>query len=338
MPHPDRPALVRWGVLGAARIAREKVVPAMFKAAHVDVLAIASRDPATAAEAARALRIPRAYGSYEALLADPDVDAVYVPLPNHLHVDWSIRALEAGKHVLCEKPLGLDAADARRLLDAAAAHPRLKVMEAFMYRLHPQWRHAKRLVDEGAVGRLQHVHAHFSYFKLDPANIRNQPAAGGGGMLDIGTYCVSLARYLFGAEPRRLVASVEVDPDLGIDRLASALLDFGAGRTATFTCGTQMLRHQTVQAHGSEGRVELEIPFNAPQDGPCRVWHETDAGTFEAVFDRVDQYALQAEAFSKAVVDDAPVPIPLSDALANARAIDAVFASARQGAWVDLAV
>ena len=327
---------VRWGILGAARIAREKVVPAMFKADHVEVLAIASRDRATAEAAARALRIPRAYGGYDELLADPDVDAVYVPLPNHLHVAWSIRALEAGKHVLCEKPLGLDAADARRLVDAAAAHPRRKVMEAFMYRLHPQWLHAKRLVDEGAIGRLQTVHSHFSYFKLDPTNIRNQPAAGGGGMLDIGTYCVSLARFLFGREPRRLVASVDVDPDLGIDRLASALLDFGAGRTATFTCGTQLLRHQTAQAFGSEGRVQLEIPFNAPQDGPSRVWHETDGGTFETVFDRVDQYALQAEAFSKAVLDDAPVPVPLSDALANARALDAVFESARLGAWVEL--
>jgi predicted dehydrogenase len=326
---------VRWGVLGTARIAREKVVPAMFKAAHVEVLAIASRDAATADAAARALRIPRAYGSYDALLADPDVDAVYVPLPNHLHVDWSIRALEAGKHVLCEKPLGLDAADVRRLVDAAAAHPRLKLMEAFMYRLHPQWLHAKRLVDEGAIGRLQTVHGHFSYFKLDPGNIRNQPDAGGGGMLDIGTYCVSLARFLFGAEPVRVASVVDVDPDLGIDRLTSAILDFGGGRTATFTCGTQMLRHQTAQAFGTEGRVELEIPFNAPQDGPSRVWHETEAGTFETVFDRVDQYALQAEAFSRSVLDVGPVPIPLSDALANARAVDAVFASARRGGWVD---
>ena len=327
---------VRWGVLGAARIALEKVVPAMIKAAHDEVLALASRELGSAEAAARALRIPRPYGSYEELLADSDVDAVYVPLPNHLHVDWSIRALEAGKHVLCEKPLGLDAADARRLLDAAAAHPHLKVMEAFMYRLHPQWLHAKRLVDEGAIGRLQTVHSHFSYFKLDPANIRNQPDAGGGGMLDIGTYDVSLSRFLFGTEPERVVAVVDVDPDLGIDRLASAVLDFGAGRTATFTCGTQMLGYQTVHAFGSEGRVQLEIPFNAPQDGPSRVWHQTAGGIFETVFDRVDQYALQAEAFSVAVLDDAPVPIPLSDALANARAIDAVFESARRGGWVDL--
>jgi predicted dehydrogenase len=328
---------VRWGILSTARIAREKVIPAMFKADHVEVVAIASRDAAAARAAADALRIPRAHGAYEALLADPGVDAVYVPLPNHLHVDWSIRALEAGKHVLCEKPLGMDAADAARLAAAAAAHPHLKVMEAFMYRLHPQWRLAKQLVDGGDVGRLQTVHTHFSYFKLDPTNIRNQPEAGGGGLMDIGTYAISLSRFLFAREPARLVATVDIDPKLGVDRLVSAILDFGEGRTATFTCGTQHQAYQAVHAFGSDGRIELEIPFNAPQDGPCRLWHETSDGIHETLFDRVDQYTLQAEAFSRAVLDDAPVPIPLSDAVANMRAIDAVFESGRRGQWVEVA-
>jgi predicted dehydrogenase len=324
----------RWGILSTARIAREKVIPAMFKAGATEVVAIASRSESAARDAAAALRIPRAFDSYEGLLADPDVDAVYVPLPNHMHVDWSIRALEAGKHVLCEKPLGMNAADAGRLLAAAEAHPRLKVMEAFMYRLHPQWRQAKRLVDEGAVGRLQTVHSHFSYRQLDPGNIRNQPEAGGGGLMDIGCYDVSLSRYLFGREPERVVASVAYDPELGVDRLVSAVLDFGAGRTATFSCGTQLQGYQRVAAFGSDGRIEIEIPFNAPQDGPCRLWHQTEAGTFETVFDRVDQYALQAEAFSRAVLDDTPVPTPLADGVANMRVIDAIFESGRQGAWV----
>jgi predicted dehydrogenase len=331
MPEP-----VRWGILSTARIARDKVIPAMFKARDVEVVAIASRTIDTAQRAAEELRIPRAHGSYEALLADREVDAVYVPIPNHMHVDWSIRALEAGKHVLCEKPIGLDAADALRLVAAADARPHLKVMEAFMYRFHPQWIEAKRLVDEGAVGRLQSIHSHFSYFKLDPTNIRNQVEAGGGGLMDIGSYDVSLSRHLYGREPLRLVASVDVDPDLGIDRLVSALLDFGEGRTATFTCGTQLLRHQSVQVFGSDGRVELEIPFNAPQDGPTRLWHETEAGTWETVFDRVDQYTLQAEAFSRAVLDDAPVPTPLADAVANMRVIDAILESARCGGWVSV--
>jgi len=327
---------VRWGILSTARIAREKVIPALFKAEAVEVVAIASREAEAARAAAAALRIPRAHASYEALLADDGVDAVYIPLPNHLHVDWSIRALEAGKHVLVEKPLGMDAADAERLVRAAEARPALKVMEAFMYRFHPQWLAAKALVDEGAIGRLQQVHSHFSYFKLDPSNIRNQPEAGGGGLMDIGCYDVSLARYLFGREPERVVATVDLDPSLGVDRLVSAILDFGAGRTATFSCGTQLLRHQTAHAFGDLGRVQLEIPFNAPQDGPSRLWHETESGTFERVFDRVDQYTLQAEAFSRAVLSGAPVPLPLSDGLANMRVLDAIKASAREEGWVTL--
>ena len=331
------PQRVRWGILSTARIARDKVIPGMFKASNVEVVAIASRDEERAREVAAGMRIPRAHGSYEALLADPAVDAVYVPLPNHLHVDWSIRALEAGKHVLCEKPLGIDADDAERLAAAAIAHPEHKVMEGFMYRFHPQWLALKGLVDDGSIGRLQQVHSHFSYFKLDPDNIRNQPEAGGGGLMDIGCYDVSLARYLFGSEPLRVVATVDLDPELGVDRLVSALLDFGTGRTSTFSCGTQMLRHQTAQAFGSAGRLELEIPFNAPQDGPCRLWFETDEGTCERVFDRVDQYTLQVEAFSRAVLEDEPVPLPLSDGVANMRVLDAIKASSRERGWVAVA-
>ena len=331
---PDR---LRWGILSTARIARDKVIPAMLKASNVEVVAIASRQLEAAQNVASALRLDRAHGSYEALLEDPEVDAVYVPLPNHLHVDWSIRALEAGKHVLCEKPLGMDADDAERLAAAGEAHPELKLMEGFMYRFHPQWIDMKRLVDEGAIGQLQQVHSHFSYFKLDPANIRNQPEVGGGGLMDIGCYDVSLARYLFGREPLRVVASVDLDPELGVDRLVSALLDFGSGRTATFTCGTQMLRYQRAQAFGSEGRLELEIPFNAPPDGPCRSWHETDEGTFERVYDRVDQYTLQAEAFSRAVLEDEPVPLPIADGVANMRVLDAIKASSRENGWVAVA-
>ncbi|CAN5714068.1 Gfo/Idh/MocA family oxidoreductase [soil metagenome] len=325
---------VRWGILSTARIAREKVIPAMFKGVGIDVVAIASRAEDAALEAADALRIPRAHATYEALLEDSEVDAVYVCVPNHLHVTWTIRALEAGKHVLCEKPIGMDTEDAERLVAAAARFPELKVMEAFMYRFHPQWIEARRLVDDGAIGRLQHVHSHFSYFKLDPTNIRNQVEAGGGGLMDIGSYDVSLSRFLFDREPDRVVASVDYDPDLKIDRLVSALLDFGEGRTATFTCGTQLIRHQRAQAFGSDGRVELEIPFNAPQDGPTRLWHETESGTCERVFDRVDQYTLQVEAFSNAIRDDTPVPTPLADAVANMRTIDAIVESGRTRGWV----
>ncbi len=326
------PERVRWGVMSTARIAREKVVPGMLGARNVEVVAIASRSLDRARASAAELRIPRAHGSYEALLADADVDAVYVPLPNALHVEWSIRALEAGKHVLCEKPLGMNAADAERLARAASGRPELKVMEAFMYRFHPQWIFAKRLVDEGAIGQLLQVHSHFSYYKLDPDNIRNQPEAGGGGLMDIGCYDVSLARYLFGEEPLRVIAAVDLDPTLGVDRLVSALLDFSGGRSATFSCATQLWPHQRAEAFGSHGRVELEIPFNAPQDGPCRVWYESEAGVEERSFSD-DQYRLQAEAFSRSILENEPVPLPLSDGVANMRVLDAIKASSREGGW-----
>jgi len=326
---------VRWGVLSTANIAVSKVIPALQKSELVEVSAVASRDLGRAQAAADRLRIPHAYGSYEELLASPDVDVVYNPLPNHLHVPWSMKAIEAGKHVLCEKPVGLSAEEGERLLEAAREHPELKVMEAFMYRFHPQWREVKRIVDEGGIGELRTIQSFFSYFKLDPDNIRNMPDIGGGGLMDIGCYNISLSRFLFGAEPRRVVSTVEFDPDLGVDRLSSAILDFGRG-TSTFTCSTQLAPYQAVSVFGTQGRVTLEIPFNAPQDGPTRLWHQRDGETVERVFDRVDQYTLQGDALSRAILDGTPVPTPLEDAVANMRVIEAVFGSGRSDGWVDV--
>jgi len=320
---------IRWGVLGAARIALNKVIPAIQASRHNVVTALASRDPEKGAAAAASLNIPRVYDTYEALLADPAIDAVYVPLPNHLHVDWSIKALEAGKHVLCEKPLGLDVADARRLVDASLRFPRLKVMEAFMYRHHPQWVQAKAWVDAGAIGRLRVVQAFFSYTNLDPANIRNQVDAGGGGLMDIGCYCISSARLLFGAEPRRIEGTIERDPTFGTDRLASGLLEFDEG-TATFTCSTQLAAYQRVNILGTAGRIEIEIPFNAPANQPTRLWlqpHNEPAR--EHLVEACDQYTLQADAFARAILDDTPVPVPLDDAVANLKVIEALLASMR---------
>ena len=327
---------LRWGILGTANIALSKVIPAMQKSGMLEVAAIASRDLGKAREAAERLRIPDAYGSYEELLAASDVDAVYIPLPNHLHVPWSLKAIEAGKHVLCEKPIGLSAEEGEALLEAAKAHPELKVMEAFMYRFHPQWQAVKEIVDEGGIGELRTIQSFFSYFKRDPDNIRNMADIGGGGLMDIGCYNISLSRYLFGAEPRRLVSTVELDPELRVDRLSSAILDFGNG-TSTFTCSTQLAPHQSVDVFGTEGRVTLEIPFNAPQDGPARLWHARGGETVARVFDRVDQYTLQAEAFTRAVQEGTPVPTPLEDAVANMRVIEAVFGSGRSDGWVEVA-
>jgi predicted dehydrogenase len=323
---------LRWGVLGTARIAVTKVIPAMQQCRYGQVTAIASRDPEKARAAADRLGLPKAFSSFEQLLADVDIDAVYIPLPNHMHVPWSIRSLRAGKHVLCEKPVGMNAADANTLLTESARHPSLKVMEAFMYRFHPQWRRAHELVALREIGELRTIATFFSYSNIDPADIRNRADAGGGALMDIGCYGISLARFLFGREPERVLGWMEHDPHFRTDRLTSAVLDFGAG-TATFTCGTQLVRHQRVDIVGTNGRIEIEIPFNAPPDRNCRIWHQRDTDIHEIQFDICDQYTIQGDLFSRAVLDDSPVPTPLADAVANMRVIDAVVRSAREGEW-----
>jgi predicted dehydrogenase len=323
---------VRWGILSTAKIGVNKVIPAMQKAEHCEIVAIASRDAGRAQAVARALQIPKTHNSYESLLADSNVEAIYNPLPNHLHIAWSIKAIEAGKHVLCEKPIGLTANEGQLLVDAARLHPHLKVMEAFMYRHHPQWREARRLVDDGRIGDLRTIHSFFSYFIDDPANLCNSVEYGGGGLRDIGCYPISLSRFLFRAEPSRVLGIAEYDPRFRTDRLTSAILDFGTG-TATFTCATQLAPYQRVNIYGTEGRVEIEIPFNAPPDVPCKIWHQQDQATREIVVDICDQYGIQGDLFSLAILNDAPVPTPIEDAVANMCVIDAIFASAHDGHW-----
>ena len=328
-------ATVRWGVLSTANIGIAKVLPAMQRGSYCTVAGIASRRVEAARAAATRLGIPKAYGSYEELLADPEIDAVYNPLPNHLHVPWSIKALEAGKHVLCEKPIGLNAREAQDLVAAAARYPHLKVMEAFMYRFHPQWQRAKALVDDRRIGELRTIQSFFSYHLVDPANIRNIASMGGGGLMDIGCYNISLSRFIFGAEPRRVLGTIERDPTFQTDRLTSGILDFERG-SATFTCSTQLAPYQRVNIFGTQGRVEIEIPFNAPPDRPCRIWHARDGEIEEITFPVVDQYTIQGDLFAQAILNDSPVPTPLEDAVANMRVIDAIVTSAREGAWLGL--
>jgi predicted dehydrogenase len=323
---------VRWGVLGAANIAIEKVLPAMQQGAYCDIAAIASRSLEKAQAAATRLGIPKAYGSYEELLADPEIDAIYNPLPNHLHVPWSIKALQAGKHALCEKPIALTAAEAQALVDVAKQYPHLKVMEAFMYRFHPQWQQARQLVRAGKIGTLRAIQSFFSYYLDDPHNVRNRADSGGGGMLDIGCYTISLARFIFGAEPERVFGIVEYDPQFKVDRLASSVMDFGSG-TATFTCGTQLTSFQRVNIFGTEGRVEIEIPFNAPPDRPCKMWLQQGDEVEEMLLDVCNQYTIQGDMFSQAVLNDTEVPTPIEDAVANMRVIEAVLRSAKNGTW-----
>jgi predicted dehydrogenase len=324
---------VHWGVLGTARIGMRQVIPAMQAGEHCEMVAIASRDLGQAEAAAQALGLPKAHGSYEELLEDSSIQAVYIPLPNHLHVPWSLRALEAGKHVLCEKPIGLSSAEARTLLDASKKHPHLKVMEAFMYRFHPQWQRACELIDEGAIGELRTIQAFFSYFNDDPSNIRNQAAFGGGALMDIGCYCISASRLVFAAEPQRVLGIVEFDPDFQVDRLTSAVLDFGRG-TSTWTCATQLAYYQRVNIFGTEGRIEVEIPFNPPLEAPTRIWHWRDDKLEEFVFDPANHYTLQGDQFSLAVLNGTAVPTPLEDAVANMEVIEAVVRSAQEGTWV----
>lgn len=324
---------VRWGVLGAANIALKKVIPAMQRGEYCAIVAIASRQLEKAQAAAQSLSIPKAYGSYEELLADPEVEAIYNPLPNHLHVPWSIKAIEAGKHVLCEKPIALSSAEAQTLVDVTRQHPHLKVMEAFMYRYHPQWRLAKQLVRDGQIGELRTIHSFFSYYNVDPRNVRNQADIGGGGLMDIGCYNISLSRFIFDQEPTRVCGIVEYDPIFKTDRLASGMLNFGNG-TATFTCATQLTPYQRVNIFGTEGRVEIEIPFNAPPDRPCRVWQQRGDTVEEIVLPVVDQYTIQGDLFAQAILDDTPVPTPLEDAIANMKVLEAITLSARRGAWV----
>jgi predicted dehydrogenase len=325
---------VRWGVLSTARIGTEAVIPAMQLGEHCQVTAIASRSLEKAQAAASQLSIPKAYGSYEELLADAEIDAIYIPLPNHLHVPWSIKALEAGKHVLCEKPIGLTAAEAQELFDAARKHPQLKVMEAFMYRHHPQWRRVRQLMAEGDIGELRMIQSFFSYYNADPNDIRNMADIGGGGLLDIGCYCISLSRFIFDAEPQRVCGIVEYDPQFGVDRLASGLLDFGKG-TATFSCATQLAPYQRANIFGTEGRVEIELPFSPPADRPSKIWHQRGSEVKEIVPGIYNQYTIQGELFSQAVLSDTEAPTPLEDAVANMRVIEALIRSAKNGTWVE---
>jgi predicted dehydrogenase len=330
------PNKVRWGVLSTAAIGMKKVLPAMQKGDWVEVSAIASRDLHKAEEAARTLGIAKAYGSYEELLADPEIEAVYNPLPNQLHVPWSIKAAEAGKHVLCEKPISMTVAEARTLLDVQQ-RTGVTIGEAFMVRTHPQWLRARELVVSGRIGSLRSVQGFFSYFNTDPKNIRNIPETGGGGLMDIGCYPINTSRFLFGEEPRRVSGVVEKDPTFQTDRLTSAILEFPSGQ-ASFTCSTQLVPYQRMQILGTKGRIEIEVPFNAPNDRPCRIFIDdgrdlVGGGIVVETFPTCDQYTIQGDVFSRALREGTEVPVPLVDAIKNMAVIEAVFRSAETGSW-----
>jgi predicted dehydrogenase len=330
---------VRWGILGAAKIATTKVIPAMQRGQLCDIAAIASRDGAKAEEAAHRLGIPKAYGSYEEMLDDPAIEAVYIPLPNHLHVPWSIRAAQAGKHVLCEKPIGMNVAETLELM-AARDRTGVTMGEAFMVQSHPQWVRTMELVRSGRIGPLRSVIGSFSYFKLDAGNIRNIREYGGGGLMDIGCYPIKTSRMVFGEEPVRVSAAMVRDPRLGgIDMLTSAILAFPSGHSI-FTCSTQATLQQSMRFCGTTGRIDLEIPFNVLENGPSRIRIDdgrdlTGSGATVEEFPPCDQYTLQGDQFSRAIREGGPPPVPLEDALQNMAVIDAIVQSAETGQWVE---
>ncbi len=328
---------IRFGVLGAARIAREKVIPGMRSCRSAEVVAIASRDGARAADTAAALGLPRSFDSYEALLADPAIDAIYIPLPNHLHAPWAIRALEAGKHVLCEKPVGLNAAEAEAIA-AAAARTGRQAAEAFMIRHHPQWLRAREIVRSGEIGPLRSIQTLFSYWNVDPANVRNQADIGGGALYDIGCYGIAGPRFLLEGEPTQAIASFDRDPVMAIDRLVSAILQFDGGRTATFVCSTQSSPHQRVTINGEKGRIDIPVPFNPPPHLPTRIFVDDGRDPFggglrEEAFAPCDQYALQADAFAEPILAGREVPYSIADGVGSMRVIDALFRSESSARW-----
>ena len=326
---------IRWGILSTANIGMAKVTPGIQKSAHSEVVAIASRDLAKAQDAANKLGIPKAYGSYEELFADPDIDAIYNPLPNHLHVPMTVAAAKAGKHVLCEKPIALNAQDAEALRQCP---PDRIVLEAFMIRFHPQWLRAREIVRSGELGEVRAINAVFSYFNADPNNVRNMADIGGGGILDIGCYPVTAARFLFEGEPSRVVSLVERDPTFKTDRLASVLADFGNGRQLNFVCSTQLAPHQRVQVFGTKAKLEIIIPFNAPPNERTAITIDTGSpidGSLSRreILPACDQYTEQAEAFALAVLGEKPLPWGIEDSIASMKVLDAIVASEKTGGW-----
>ncbi|MFA6505588.1 MAG: Gfo/Idh/MocA family oxidoreductase [Treponemataceae bacterium] len=323
---------LKMGVLGCSFHYFKRIAVPLRESLLIEPYAIASRDAANAKAKADEWGFPASYGSYEALLADPEIDFVYIPLPNHLHLEYIRKAADAGKHILCEKPLCLNAADAR----AAAEYSRKKgvlLMEAFMYRFHPQWRHARALMDAMDIGMVRSTHCWFSFNNKDPKNIRNIAAFGGGALMDIGCYAVSSARFLMGAEPERVLCLSEKDPAFGTDVLSSGILDFGGGRRSTLTVGTQAFPLQRVEAHGTGGFLSIEVPFNMFGDVPGRIHITNDVGRRTVETEMVDQYLLEFDSFAQAVLDKTPVPTPINDAIANMAVLDALSASTASGAW-----
>lgn len=324
----------RIGVLGVARHFVLRVLDPLLKSKKVQVYAIASRNVQKAKDAAEKWGFPVYYGSYEELLADEKVEAVYIPLPNHMHAEWIKKCADAGKHILCEKPLTLNAKEAEEVAEYANSKG-VKLMEAFMYRFQPKWKRTKELVEHGEIGKILSIHTIFSYSNNDPENIRNIKDYGGGALMDIGCYAISTARYIMGREPERVVGLTHYDSRFETDILSSGMMDFGVAR-CMFTVGTQMFPQQEVTIFGTGGTITVTIPFNDFPDAKAKIIVQTDVGTRVVEFDPADQYQLEFEAFAEAIREGKEVPTPLQDAINNMKVIDALSESGKKGAWIEL--
>ena len=328
---------LQWGILSCANIGVKRVIPAILTGERGAIAAIASRDARRAADTAARFNIARSYGSYEALLADPEVEAIYNPLPNHLHVEWTVKALEAGKHVLCEKPIALNADEAQAIL-AARDRSGKRVIEAFMVRFHPQWQRIRALVQADRIGAVGAIQSAFLFTVLDPKNVRNQVDIGGGALYDVGCYPIVTARYVYGVEPERVVALIDRDPGLRVDRLSSGIVAFPGGRQLVFSSALQLAAYQRVVILGSRGRIEVPVPFTPMKDHACRILIDSgqtldgSSAVFED-FAPVDQYALQCDAAAAAFRNETAQEFPIEDAIANMRVIDALYRSAAAGRW-----
>lgn len=327
---------IKWGVISTAKIGWEKVIPAMQKSELGKIIAIGSANTEKAAKIAADNGIATVHPSYDELINDPEVDAVYNPLPNHMHVDWTIKALRAGKHVLCEKPFGSNASQVRLLLDEAVKHPDLKVMEAFMYRFHPQWIKVRELLNDKTIGEVRTVNMFFSYYNDDPNNIRNRVEVGGGALMDIGCYCISIPKFVLQNEPTRVTGIMERDLKLETDRMTSGIMSFSHGRTATFTCSTQLMPYQKCTIYGTKGYIEVQIPVNAPPSDPCMVFLHTTEQEELFALGPADQYTLEADAFARCIMGDEDMHFYMNDALGNMKIIDALVHGAREGEWVNV--
>lgn len=326
---------IKWGILSTAAIATEHVIPAIINSVHGEVYAIASRSIEKARSSAEKLSIPKSFGSYEELLADKEIDAVYIPLPNHLHVPWSIKSLKAGKHVLVEKPIGLSSIEAEKLMEESRKYPQLKIMEAFMYRHHPQWIKAKELVKSGVIGKVKTIQSFFSFYDDDPNTIVNNKEYGGGSLMDIGCYPISLSRFIYNSEPETVFSSIEYHPEFGIDTAATVIMKFKEGTSAFFSSIRLQDRQQT-QIYGTEGKIEFQIPFNPIANKPSKIFLHKNNKTEEIIFEPCDQYTIQADLFSLAIIDDTDVPTPLEDALDNMKVIEAIIESDKLGKQVSV--